>query len=82
MRVNVGQAKIELPKLLALVEAGETVEIARGGVPVARLVRIELPTSAGAGLRAAHVSLAGQISAADDVEFSDAELDQLLDDET
>ena len=37
MLVNVGQAKTDLSKLLALVEAGETVDIARDGVPVARL---------------------------------------------
>ncbi len=35
MLVNVGQAKIDLSKLLARVEAGEDVEIARDGVPVA-----------------------------------------------
>jgi antitoxin (DNA-binding transcriptional repressor) of toxin-antitoxin stability system len=38
LQVNVGQAKTELSKLLARVEAGEDVEIASGGVPVARLV--------------------------------------------
>lgn len=38
MRVNVGQAKTDLSKLLVRVEAGEDVEIARDGVPVARLV--------------------------------------------
>lgn len=43
MLVNVGKAKTDLSKLLARVEAGEAVEIARDGVPVARLVRIELP---------------------------------------
>ena len=41
MRVNVGQAKTDLSKLLAAVEAGEEVEIARNGVPVARLVKVE-----------------------------------------
>ena len=35
MVVNVGQAKTELSKLLARVEAGEEVTIARNGVPVA-----------------------------------------------
>jgi prevent-host-death family protein len=79
MRVNVGQAKTELSKLLARVEAGETVEIARDGVPVARLVRIELPASAGARFLAARGSLTGQISISDDFEFTEAELDELLD---
>lgn len=80
MRVNVGQAKTDLSKLLARVEAGEAVEIARDGVPVARLVQIEPSTSPGAQFLAARGSLAGQISLADDFEFSEAELDELLDD--
>jgi len=42
---GVGQAKKGLSKLLAKVEAGETVE-ARNGIPVARLVSFE-PSSAG-----------------------------------
>lgn len=36
--VNVHTAKTELSKLLARVEAGEEIVIARGTVPVARLV--------------------------------------------
>ena len=36
--VNVHQAKTHLSRLLARVEAGEDVVIARGGEPVARLV--------------------------------------------
>lgn len=36
--VNVHQAKTELPRLLARVEAGEDVVIARRSYPVARLV--------------------------------------------
>ena len=36
--VNVHQAKTHLSRLLARVEAGEEVVIARGGEPVARLV--------------------------------------------
>jgi prevent-host-death family protein len=78
MLVNVGQAKTDLSKLLAQVEAGETVEIARDGVPVARLVRIERPISPGARLLAARGSLAGRISIAEDFEFTEAELDQML----
>ncbi len=37
--VNVREAKTSLPSLLARVEAGEEVVIARNGTPVARLVR-------------------------------------------
>ncbi len=36
--VNVRQAKTHLSRLLAQVEAGEEIVIARGGKPVARLV--------------------------------------------
>jgi prevent-host-death family protein len=79
MRVNVGQAKTELSKLLARVEAGEEVEIARDGVPVARLVRVE-PATPGSRLLTAHASLAGSIAIGDDFEFSDAEIDAMLDD--
>lgn len=79
MIVNVGQAKTDLSKLLARVEAGETVKIARDGVPVARLVRIE-PAPAGVQFLAARGALAGRIRIADDFEFTDDELDELLGD--
>lgn len=79
MRVNVGQAKTQLSKLLARVEAGEEVEIARDGVPVARLVKVEPPASAGRRFLAARGALAGRITIGDDFEFTDAELDALLD---
>lgn len=36
--VNIHEAKTQLSKLIALVEGGETVVIARAGVPVADLV--------------------------------------------
>lgn len=77
--VNVGRAKTDLSKLLARVEAGEAVEIGRDGVPVARLVRIEPAQSPGAQFLAAHGSLAGRMSIAEDFEFTEAELDELLD---
>ncbi len=80
MLINVGQAKTDLSKLLARVEAGEDVEIARDGVPVARLVRIEPARSPGARFVAAAGSLAGRIEIAKDFELSDAELDEMLDD--
>ncbi|MGI8523968.1 MAG: type II toxin-antitoxin system Phd/YefM family antitoxin [Nocardioides sp.] len=78
MLVNVGQAKTDLSKLLAKVEAGETVEIARAGVPVARLVRIESPASPAELFRSGRGSLAGQLWISDDFEFTDEELDQML----
>lgn len=81
MLVNVGQAKTELSKLLARVEAGESVEIARDGVPVARLTRIERATP-GSRFLAARGSLAGRIAIGDDFEFTDTELDELLDEPT
>lgn len=79
MLVNVGQAKTDLSKLLARVEAGESVEIARDGVPVARLVRIEAPDSPGARFLAARGALAGRLEIATDFEFTEVELDELLD---
>lgn len=81
MRVNVGEAKTGLSRLLARVEAGEDVEIARDGVPVVRLVRIEAPDGPGDKFLAAKGSLAGQISIAEDFEFSDEEIDELLDEQ-
>ena len=39
--VKVGEAKTYLSDLLARVEAGEEIIIARGDVPIARLTRIE-----------------------------------------
>jgi prevent-host-death family protein len=78
MRVNVGRAKTDLSKLLARVEAGEEVEIARDGVPVARLVRIDEPAGPGVRFLAARGSLSGRISIGDDFEFTEQELDDLL----
>ncbi|MEW6278006.1 MAG: type II toxin-antitoxin system Phd/YefM family antitoxin [Candidatus Eremiobacterota bacterium] len=40
MTVNVHEAKTRLSQLLAQVEAGEEIVIARAGVPVARLVAV------------------------------------------
>ena len=39
--VNVHEAKTHLSRLLVQVEAGEDVVIARSGMPVARLVRVQ-----------------------------------------
>lgn len=82
MRVNVGDAKTGLSKLLARVEAGEEVEIARDGQPVAKLVPIERADGPGARFLGARGALAGQIRIGDDFEFSDQELDEILDDPT
>ena len=76
--VNVGQAKTELSRLIALALAGEEVEIARDGVPVVRLVPLE-PAKPGARFLAAAGSLAGKIRIGEDFEFTDAELDEMLD---
>jgi prevent-host-death family protein len=77
MRVNVGQAKTDLSRLLARVEAGEDVEIARNGVPVVRLVRVEPETKPGEKFLAIKGALAGQIFLSEDFEFSKEELDQM-----
>ncbi len=79
MRVNVGQAKTDLSKLLARVEAGEDIEIARDGAPVARLVRIDPSPGPGARFLAARGSLAGQVSIGSDFEFTDEEINQIID---
>ncbi len=82
MRVNVGRAKTDLSKLLARVEAGEDIEIARAGVPVARLVRIESEKGPGARFLDAQGALRGKVRIGDDFEFTDAELDELLGEQT
>jgi prevent-host-death family protein len=81
MRVDVGQAKTDLSKLLARVEAGEEVVITRDGRPLARLVRIEPSSPPGERFLAAHGALAGRIAMADDLELSDDEIDQMVDGE-
>ena len=42
-QVNVHEAKTQLSKLLARVEDGEEIVIARAGRPVAKLVKVERP---------------------------------------
>jgi prevent-host-death family protein len=81
MRVNVGQAKTDLSRLLARVETGEDVEIARNGVPVARLVRVERETKPGEKFLAMAGALKGQIWISDDFELSEEELDEIYDDD-
>ena len=70
--VNIHEAKTQLSKLIAQVEAGESVTLARAGRPVARLVPIEAVDS----VREPGV-WRGQVQIADDfdelpVEVSDA----------
>jgi prevent-host-death family protein len=48
--VNVHEAKSTLSALLAEVEHGEEVTIARNGQPIAKLVRITLPQSRSPGI--------------------------------
>lgn len=79
MRINVGQAKTELSKLLVLAEAGETVEIARDGVPVVRLVPVDRDQRPGARFLAARGMLADQIHIGGDFELTDAEIDDIVD---
>ena len=66
--VNIYDAKTQLSKLIARVEAGEQITISRNGRPAARLVPIELPrTPRTPG------ALAGQIRIAPDFDDFDAE---------
>jgi len=44
IQVNIHEAKTKLSQLLARVEAGEEVIIARGGHPIARISAIKHPT--------------------------------------
>lgn len=70
----------DISKLLARAEAGEDVEIVRAGVPVARLVRVEPAARPGERFLAGWGSAPNDIWIADDFEFSEDELDEMLDD--
>ena len=59
--VNVHQAKTQLSRLLARVQAGEEIVIARAGRPVARLVPVEAPVG-----KRVPGSAAGRIRISDD----------------
>lgn len=78
--VNIGEAKTNLSKLVAQVEAGEEIELARGGQPVVRLVRVA-PESPGSRIltRWGSGKLAGQDLTGDGFEFSEDELDAMYD---
>ena len=56
--VKVGKAKTHLSDLLARVEAGEEITIARGDVPIAKLTRIEKPDDFAAVLAEARAARA------------------------
>ena len=78
MVVNVGEAKTNLSKLLARVEAGEEVEIARNGVPVARLVPIQPSAGPGERFLASWGALGDRVRIPADFELTDPEIDELL----
>jgi prevent-host-death family protein len=81
VRVNVGDAKANLSALLARAEQGEDIEIARDGVPVARLTRLERPPRPGQRFAGLKGTLAGQVFLSEDFEFSDHEIDEMLADD-
>jgi antitoxin (DNA-binding transcriptional repressor) of toxin-antitoxin stability system len=56
--VKVGEAKTHLSDLLARVEAGEEIIIARGDAPIAKLTRIEKPNDLAAVLAEARAARA------------------------
>ena len=58
--VKVGEAKTHLSDLLARVEAGEEVVIARGNDPIARLTRIPRETSLKALIEEVKAARAGR----------------------
>ncbi len=61
---NIHEAKTQLSKLLEQVERGDDVIIARAGVPVARLIPVETPTTARVlGTEAGRIELADDFNA-------------------
>lgn len=77
--LNVGEAKNQLSKLLARVESGEEVLIARDGVPVVRLVPVEKEEPGETFLRRWESAQPGDLSFDDEkFEFTEAELDALF----
>jgi prevent-host-death family protein len=74
--VNIHQAKTHLSQLIAKVEGGEEVIIARDGKPVAKLVRME-PMAGG---RAPFGFMKGEITISPDFDAPDPEIDRLFED--
>ncbi len=72
--VNVYEAKTRLSSLLASVEAGEDVVIARAGRPVARLVAIVAPS----GKRPGRGSARGQITMSSDFDAPLPDLEEAI----
>lgn len=60
VQVNVGEAKTRLSELLARVEAGEEVIIARGNQPIARLVALDRKSRARTAIAALRALRAGK----------------------
>lgn len=77
MRIEVEHAAVALDDLLVRVESGEEIELTRDGVPVARLLRAAPPSSPATFL-ARWGALRGQIIETD-FEFTEAEIDEMLD---
>lgn len=71
--INVHEAKTHLSKLLARVEAGEEITIARAGRPVARLVPAGAPSWSDF-----FGCLKGQITVPDDFNDPDPEIERLF----
>lgn len=71
--VNVYEAKTQLSALLARVEAGEEVVIARAGTPIARLVRYAPGANAFASMRGAWAEL-GPLPSDEELDALDREI--------
>jgi prevent-host-death family protein len=73
--VNMHDAKTNLSKLVAQVEAGEEVVIARAGTPVVRLVKVE---PVGRRRLSPPESWRGKVRIADDIAQVEAEIERLF----
>ena len=73
MIANIHQAKTNLSKLLAAVERGEEVVIARAGKPVARMVAVEPAASGDTRFAAGRGILKGKIRMSSDAEMAEAD---------
>jgi prevent-host-death family protein len=73
---NIHEAKTHLSRLVDKALAGEDVQIARSGMPLVRLVPIQLDSEPRRGGQ-----LQGKLWIADDFDAPDAEIEQLFDGE-